>query len=342
MVPTALLLSLSMALGARPVVLLSPEDRSLILGPIIQSLQAHLSDLPVELRVEPVPRLEGLLGSQMRVARQVAGADGLAVVWMELSPGDPVFVYVADPQRNRVLARSVDWDGALGHLESVGLIVRSSIQALLAGQSIGFEAAPPPKQPGPAPPVEPPVAPPAPPPRGFRLGMSVGYTPAIIGDDAPVLHGLDTALFAGWGEHLYAVGGYRVIPPFLERAGPYALAFVSRHPVSLGVGGRVQWWRFQLGGEASATLDVVEIEMKDVGPWLSLAPPRTQYVWGMAATVFAAFEIVRPLSVFISGGADVPLGERRYTVHGPAGEGVVLTPWKVQPRAAVGLRIDVL
>jgi hypothetical protein len=67
-------------------------------------VQAQLADLPVELQVVPVQKIERFLGSQMSVARQVAGPDGLAVVWLELSPGDPVFVYVADTRHNRVLA----------------------------------------------------------------------------------------------------------------------------------------------------------------------------------------------------------------------------------------------
>ena len=57
MTHAALLLTLAMSLGARPVVVLAPEDRTHILGPVIQSLQAQLADLPVELKVEPVAKL---------------------------------------------------------------------------------------------------------------------------------------------------------------------------------------------------------------------------------------------------------------------------------------------
>lgn len=339
---TAALASLTLALlsAQRPVVLLSPEDRSHILGPVVQSVQAQLSDLPVELVLQPVPRLEGFLGAQMKVARQVAGPEGLAVVWLELSPGDPIFVYVADPQRNRVLARSVDWDGALSHLEPVGLIVRASIQALLAGQQIGFEAPAPPK--GPPRDEPPPPLPPVRSEKGFRLGLSLGYAPTLVGGVAPLLHGLDASLSAGWGEHLFLTGGYRVIAPFLMRANPYALAYVSRHPLWFGAGGRARFGPLQLGGELACGVDLVNIDMKEVGPWVSVAPPHEQVVVSLAPTVFGAYRIVDPLSVYLSVGVDVPINERHYYTQGPGGRAVVVTPWEVQPRAAVGIRLDIL
>ncbi|MGC4121055.1 MAG: hypothetical protein QM765_42055 [Myxococcales bacterium] len=336
----ALLTTLSLALGAQPVVLLSPEDRSLILGPIVQSVQAQLSDLPVELRVEPVKRLEGFLGAQMKVARQVAGPDGLAVVWLELLPGDPVFVYVADPQHNRVLARSIDWDGALGHLEAVGLIIRSSVEALLAGQQIGFEAPeapktgikPFPKQPEPEKPGD----------WSPHLGLAAGYSLSTPGGDAPLLHGVDVAAHFGIGDHLFLTGGYRVIPSFLERAGSYAIAVATRHPFWLGVGGQLRLGPVQLGGNLACNLDVVDIEIKSVGPWLRISPPHEQVIVSLAPTLMAAVSIVGPLSLFLEGGVDVPLNERHYYTQGPAGRGVVLTPWEAQPRGTIGLRVDAL
>ncbi len=337
MTHAALFVALSLSLQARPVVLLAPEDRSLILGPIVQSVQAQLSDLPVELRVQPVAKLEGLLGAQMRLAKQVAGDEGLAVVWLELSPGDPVFVYVADPQRSRVLARSVDWDGALGHLEAVGLIVRSSVQALLAGQSIGFEAPAQRVATGGQKPLPPP-----PPPRQFHLGAAVGYTPGILSDGTAVMHGLDVQVWGGYREHLFASLQYRVYFPFLQRAGTYAIAEVARHPASVAVGGRQTWGRFSLSAELAATFDLVTVEMKDVGPWFKLSPPSTQLIFSLGPSLTTTLRLADPVSLYLGAGVDVPVGERRYLTEGPAGTGVVLTPWEVQPRAFAGVRFDVL
>jgi len=337
MAHAALLVSLSLALGARPVVLLSPEDRSLILGPVIQSLQAQLSDLPVDLRVEPVPKLEGILGAQMRVARQVAGEDGLAVVWLELSPGDPVFVFVADPQRNRVLARSIDWDGALGHLEAVGLIVRSSVQALLAGESIGFEAAPISKTGSPMPA---PVARESP----YHLGLSIDYTPSKIASDAPVMHAVGLAIDGGYKEHFFAVLEYRLTAPFLHSGTDRcSIAQVWRHSVSLGAGGRITYGRFRFGGDLSGTLQIVRLEaqqVEDCTKFWTLDPPRSNVVFSISPTVSASVTIVRPLSVFIAAGIDIPLGERRFFLS-ESDTQTVITPWSVQPRGTVGLRFEI-
>lgn len=337
MAPAALALTLAATLGAHPVVLLSPEDRALILGPVIQSVQAQLSDLPVQLQVQPISRL-GSLAAQMRVARQVSGTEGLAVVWFELTPGDPVFVYVADPQKNRVLVRSVDWDGALGHLEAAGLIVRSSVQALLAGKDIGFEApAPPRPEPGPAA-----VPPPPPPVRRFHTGLEVAYAPSLISGDAPALHGVGVGLDAGWGEHLVVRLGYRLNAPFLLRESTWAVALVWSHPLSLSVGARLRLGRVRLGAELGGTAQIVSLEMKEVGPWVSLATPRDQVLFHLSPRLTASLALAPPLSLFLAVGADVPLGERRFLTDGPGGPGVALDTWPVQPHAGLGLRFDLL
>jgi hypothetical protein len=332
----ALFVTLSLALGARPVVLLSPEDRTSILGPVIQSLQAQLSDLPVELKVVPVPRLEGSLGAQMRVARQMAGPQGLAVVWLEINPGDPVFVYVSDPQRNRVLARSVDWDGAMGHLEPVGLIVRSSVQALLDGQVIGFEANPTVAKDKPPPLPRPPRIP-------LHLGVTAAYTPSFMASTPQVLHGFDAGIYGAWSDFVYLALRYRVYPSFLVwGTDNYSVAQISRHPISVVLGGRYPLGRLRIGAELAATFDVVDIENQKASVWIAPAASNEQVVFTLDPAVLLDVQIIDMLSAYAACGVDVPVGERRYLIYGPAGKAAVLTPWEVQPRVIIGLRFQIL
>jgi len=261
------------------------------------------------------------------------------VVWLELSPGDPVFVYVADTRHNRVLARSIDWDGALGHLEAVGLIIRSAVQALLEGQQIGFEAPEAPK-PGTKPfPKQPESAPG--PDWGVHLGLAAGYSLSIPGGSAPLQHGVDAAAFLGIGDHLFLTGGYRAVPSFWKRGDAYSIATVTRHPFWLGGGGKLGFGPVRLGGSLACNVDVVDIDVSVVVPWLETSPPHEQVIVSLAPTLFVAARLVGPLAVFLDGGFEVPLNERRYYTKGPAGPAVVLTPWEIQPRGALGLRVDV-
>jgi hypothetical protein len=266
----------------------------------------------------------------------VAGTDGLAVVWMEISPGDPVFVYVADPKRNRVLARSVDWDGALGHLEAVGLIVRSSVQALLAGQTIGFEAQPVPIRKDVPRPVQPAEV------GNFHVGLMVGYTPELLGGEAPVTHGLDVAAAVGYGDYAFARLGYRFMAPFLRNWSTNSVALVWRNPFTLGVGAQLPLGRVRLGAEIAGTLDIVSLDTRDVGPWVATAPSQDQLIFSLTPSVFASVRVVDPLSLFLSVSADIPLTDRHYLVHLSMGrDQTILTPYEVQPRGVIGLRFDI-
>lgn len=333
----ALLAALSFAFAAKPVVLLSPEDRSLILGPVIQSVEAHLSDLPVELRVEPVPRLDPSLAAQMKAARQVAGEEAVAVIWLELSPGDPVFVYVADLKRNRVGARSVDWDGALGHLEAVGLIVRSSVQAILSeDKSFGFEA------PSVMEKTRSRGRPVAEEQRRAHLGFSIAYSLGEVSPDAPLAHAASISIFAGWGDHLYAELGYRFAVPFLQRGSDRcSVAQIWRHALSAGAGARFRKGSFTFGGEIAGVAQIVGLEIKVVeGCDWAQAEDQDHVLLAIAPTLFASLSIAEPLSLFAAVSADIFPRERRYLIDGPGGRGAALTPWAVQPRAAIGLRFE--
>lgn len=331
-----LALALSASAGApKTVVLLAPENRALVMGPVISAVQSQLSDLAVELRVEPVDRLEGSLAARMSAAGAVQGA--LAVIWFDLNPGEPIFVYVADPKSHRIFARNVDWDTAGGHYAASGLIVRSAVQALLAGRSIGFEA-----------PAGDKTQPPGPDPflrvrqgPDVSLAVRVGYAPSLLAPGLAVRHGADLGLQVGLGTHFYAGANYRLYPTAYRRLTADSFALLSRHPISLSAGGRMELGPLEVGLELAATLDPVGIEIGVTSPWLVPAPPQTNFRWLLGPSAWAALRLVGRVSAVAGLGVDFTLGQHKYLVADDQ-RGVVLEPYEAQPRAFLGLRWDAL
>lgn len=332
-----LAIALSAAAGApKAVVLLAPEDRALVMGPVISSVQSQLSDLAVELRVEPVDRLEGSLAARMSAADAVQGA--LAVIWLDLNPGEPIFIYVAEPKGHRIFVRNLDWDSAGAHYAASGLIVRSAVQALLAGGSIGFEppagerASPS----GPDPFLRVPKDP------GVSLAVRLSYTPSLLAPDLPARHGADLGVQVGFGAHLYAGAGYRLYPLVFKRMSEWAVAFMSRHPIWLAAGGRTELGPLEVGLDLCATLDPVGIQISVSGPWRVPAPPQINIRWLAGPSAWAAIRLVGRLSAVAGLGVDFPLGASNYVIEQSGKRGVVLEPYEVQPRASLGLRWDAL
>jgi hypothetical protein len=333
-----LLVTLSSAAPApRAVVLLAPENRALVLGPVVSAVQSQLSDLAVELRVEPVQKLEGSLAARMSAAGTVQGA--LAVIWLDLNPGEPIFVYVADPRSHRIFARNVDWDPAGGHFAASGLVVRSAVQALLAGRSIGFEtpAGETARAAGPDPIVR------GEPQPDVNLAVRISYVPGLLAQDVGLLHGAELGVQVGFGPHLYAAAGYRFFPSFLKQVSDYALALVSRHPISLAAGGRLALGRLELGLELTATLDPVRVEVRPFSLFLVPPSPQTEPRWLVGPTAWASVRMVGNLSAVAGLGIDLPVGTRDYLVKAVSGESsTLLRLYPVQPRASIGLRWDAL
>lgn len=137
----------------------------------------------------------------------------LARIWLDARAPDRAVLYLADDAHQRFLVRVVPLDAGYDEIacESIGTIVQSSIEALLAGATVGVtretaeaqvaaiepEPAPAPSQP--APPPSPPaavtpqltVSPAEPAVEPHALGIDVGYRAALLHDAPVVRHGLE-------------------------------------------------------------------------------------------------------------------------------------------------------
>ena len=228
--------------ASRPIValLITPGESGGTEGDILDAVRAQLSDLPVDLRVEPVV-LPSAMPAQIAVAADVAGRAGAGTVfWLDSSVPDRVFVYLAEQGGTRLLMRAVDSADTAERVESVAVIVRGLVQSILAGGTIGVGVPGVPDDVEPEPTVtavpaeEAPIAP-APLP---WLGLQLAYSVDFFSAEATALHGLDAGVVFHVHPNWSLVAAYRVLGDAEVSGGGIELG-VGRHPLEVGV--RFRW-----------------------------------------------------------------------------------------------------
>jgi hypothetical protein len=215
----------------------------------------------------------------------------------------------------------------------VAVVIRSSIQALLYGQNIGFEAYTPlgalAQQSGYR---ENKLTP-------FQFSLRLGYAPSVIADNLPILHGLGIAATFEWKNRFYAGLEYRLVDSFMKRKSPLVMVLVHRHPLSIIAGGRRKRGRWELSGELAFSIHLVNMDIREVGHWPSLPPPQNQYLYSAGPLVMGRVLLLKSWSAFVGLGADIAIGEKRYLIDGQSG-GVLLEPWRFQWRGQAGFQWD--
>ncbi|HUT77983.1 MAG TPA: hypothetical protein VM285_09870, partial [Polyangia bacterium] len=185
----------------------------------------------------------------------------------------------------------------------------------------------------------------------FDIG--VGYAFAVRSAEVPAMHGMD--LSAAWrvSPRLLLRAGYAVFAP-ADIAGRQAEIRVRRHPVSLGAdlyfGGEGSRWRPGLG--LALFVDPVLQETRRLDDPADEPRNNLDALFGLSVSVPLAVRISDHLSLLARISADYYLNSIIYiydntldtgsTHSQPAGDAVerLETPWRVQPRAHVGLLIS--
>jgi hypothetical protein len=290
------------------------------------------------------------------LASTPSGSTAFARIWLDVTSPEQAVLYIADTTSDRFLLRVVPLDAGYDEVarESLGNIVESAIDALLAGADIGVsrEAAeeqvarqigpvkePPPRKlvapPRQAPPPEP--APSAAP--GVCCGWWVGYRGHTLRGQEALQHGpeLGVALMArdeGISPAAFISLGYRLPSEWkgdaltLELHGAGARAWFGMRAVSgafrgyLGAG---------LGFEATrveARARTAEVSPR--GPTWTAAPMALGVVgvgWGLTSA----------LELTLTGAAEFDLLGHHFDVLSTTGTETVLEPWAVRPAGTLAL-----
>jgi hypothetical protein len=329
--------------GERPgpgssVVMLAERHVAGDTGAVIRAVQGQLSDLSVALQVVWTDALAGVLPDQIARAEEIArGGDTLAVFWCDLAQPDRIYLYFAAPSGGRVLVRELSGAAGGGLAEALALIVRSSVEAVIAGGEIGVVVAPPPREAETerAPPAPPAVPPPGP---GRVLALQVAYDLDVLSTQQPAAHALALGLELRVGGPLSVELGYLFALPVAQEAHGVELT-LRRHPGWAGL--RAAWLTGQVSLSASVwlQLDVVTERVRALRPGVAADGDGTEVIPSLAPILRAGYLFSDRFELFLAGGADVPLRRVRYVIGTPSGPLELLDTWPVRPRVMAGLSV---
>jgi len=319
------------------VVMIAERQAETETGAVVRAVQAQLSDLAVALQVVWVDELPPAVPDQIAEAEQTAhGQRAIAVFWCDLRLADRIYLYFAAPSGGRMLVRELSGAGQGGLAEALAIIVRSSVEAVLAGGRVGEIVAPVATTEQPAIAERPPEPPPPGP--GRVLALTVGYGMDVLCEQRPAVHALVLGLEARLTGPLSVEFGYLLSFPFTERAHGVELT-LRRHPAWLGL--RAAWLTGDVSLSASLWLqmDVVTEEVRAATAAVAVQGEGTEVLFSLAPLLRAGYLFADRFELFVAAGADLPFRRARYVVGSPSGPLEILDTWPVRPRLLVGLAV---
>jgi hypothetical protein len=323
--------------GKRVVLVASHADAAFS-EDLARTLRAQLSDLQVVLDVAWIDAPAGTIAEQISSYKPLAGPDAVATCWLAPMPDQEIALFVADGPWKRILVRRVAPEDGGGRAEAVALIVRSAVEILLEGGTIGVVAPAPVAAPAPAPtPVVKPLPPPAPAPERTLVGLDAGYALAVRSSESLAVHGVRIDAEVSPVRRLFLDVGYTVWFPIELRAGAVAVD-VYRHPLHLGAA--VEWAAGPLliGPRASLVFDYAMQEASLARDALGATSRRNQDLLVSAEPLLEVrCPLVGGLSLLLSAGVEIVFNRVRYTFDAADGEKTVEEPFVVQPRANLAL-----
>ncbi len=343
---SALLLALCCSLWGVPATAAEgePADRLVMLCPLsdregseaaAEAVASQLSDLPVELDTIWIGSLPQTIPEQVELARSTAlRREAASVFWIDLTLSDQVFLYVSEPEGERVLVRGVgSGESTLeGRLVTVAVIVRGAVKAILAGGEIGVE--PPPAR------KEPPSVREA---HAGRLEMDLGYAAQIYAPEAVVVHG------ALLGAGVRVVGPLRAELAYRWQAPPRIssnemVLHIEPHPVELGLALRFPLGRWALQAQLSAVVDIVSLDVTSLDADLQpLDADETRRVhFSLAPALWLGRSFGEVVTIFGRAGVDVVLDDHTYVVDLGEDRRKVVDPWRFRPLFILGAALTIL
>jgi hypothetical protein len=312
----------------------------------LHALKGQLSDVPVTLQLVWVNRLAKRVDEQVQAAREqvkAKGKDILAVFWCDLS--DPPHLYLFAPKPNRFLERSLKGSAAGEQLESIAVIVRTSVSALLAGKPIGKKPPPPPR---PRPRARPRSRSKPPPvvkvktrkPRRQWLRLETAYALDGYSTDVGVTHGFYAAVSVHLHRNWSVVADFRVLPGISTSiSAPDVSARLNRYPI--GIGARFRWplGRFEVGGTLRVVMEYVK--PRTSGTEVVLESDEGAFLFSAVPMFYGSVRVVWRVRAFLAAGVRVAFNRRRYVVESAADTKVLAEPWPAQPLVLAGVCVDV-
>ncbi len=314
-----------------PVLMIAPRTDIEMSRRTWEAVRGQLSDLPVSLVIEWVDTLEPDLRSQIQQARRAAERTmAITVFWADLSVPDQVYLYLSQPTGERILVRSVATEGGgdEGRLETLAIIVRTSVRAVLEGGQIGIQK--------PVPEEENATS-------GtngkLEIGLSYSLSPFAAGNEW--LHGPGIQLSAILKNSVLFIIAYRILlPVYLEKQG--VSLQLSSHPFVLGSAyrWRLKAWSFDLGATFFADLVTAKVRQRDYQ--ITPKQPQDQWMFGFSPLVRVGWSPSQFATLFGGVAIDIVFNQPEYIVSMRTSEETVVAPWTARPVIQLGAAFAML
>lgn len=312
------------------VVVIAERHRGDLTGKLLEAVQGHLLDLPVALKIEWVESMEESLRSKVRLARQAAlRNDAVTVFWADISSPEQIFLYLSHPAGERILIRDLggENESEASRLETLGIIVRTSVEAILEGGTIGIH----------------------PPPREVKetereihdwlvLNVAYGLGPLTTG---ALTHGPNFGLATYIKRRWRIFAGYRfILPEHYTNAGIHLE--LRPHVIELGSGVKWTWNKLHLFTDLALLANFVTADSTATAGELSAKSPRPDWQLGLGPSMAFAWSPYRFATIFLTITLDIYFNQPEYVVEDVTGFRKVVSPWKVRPFIQIGSAFGLL
>lgn len=345
--------------------------------PLMPAVRAQLSDFPVVFKVKWVDDFPGELPAQEELSVEISRDTGASMVfWCDFTQSDKTYLYLAIPALSRVVVRRLDGSGIGFTAETLGIIVRNLVDAVIKGavdslephisdgtpqddkldsaaetnETAGSEVTvrgenggEPQRQPAQTSGLD------APQWRQWGanlLYVQVGYALDVLSTSHPATHGVsffvDLSLPRDW--HIFV--GYVIAIPMTSEVNGVEME-LRRHPALVGT--RYGWkhGRWEVGAGLALSLDYVGEKLESARGSTGSVDIRTEggeLLVSLLPFFQTSFRVFSSWHLFLDAGCDLPFRRPNYVVESEIDgrrTSVFLT-WIVRPIGRFGVMVGFL
>ena len=316
----------------KTIVMLNEESASQEIEPLVRAVQGQMAEISIELMVHSTPSLPSKMSERVKIAEQIAHeSSAVAVFWCDLESTDRVFLFLASPTGGRVLVRRLSGTSTAELEEAVAIIVRSSVEALLAGGEIGVKTKPKKIEQKETEPSD---------KKTFHplFDMRASYAISSISNYFPAIHGAELS----FGIRPYKQWAVRVGPRFsqmLERTERGFDISVERYPIFLGASFVGEIGRWTLGGIAALEIELARDQSVSTTQEAISREGGVEVGLGILIGFDVGFRLSKNIRIFLLPTAEIMLKKTDYVIAVGETTYTIIDTWTVRFIGLIGLEI---
>ncbi len=318
-----------------PVIMIVSRANAWAAQRAINAVDGQLNDLPLRLAVKWVSRLEPNLHSQLKLAEETVELLGAtAVFWVDLSVPNHIIFYFVKAKGEQILVRPIGPESGSeeGQLETLAIIARNSVKAVLEGGEIGISAPVVDKEDSQNKPLG-------------LLEIVVSYSASPFSGVDTWLHGPRLGLSAAIGKWARFFIAYRIMMPVQIDSDLLSLEF-SSHPFEIGtvVRWRKKSWALDIG--LAFLVDVVTARVTPTDKRVEPRKIDEQWLTGISPFFAVGWSPSPYAMFFFSAALDITFNQSEYVIEDNSSTRndfrVVVAPWNVRPFLQLGVAFALL